>query len=368
MLPLHLMNEVPVTTPFSQKKPYLIAGPCSAESEEQLFEVANGLKNEGVQLIRAGVWKPRTRPGAFEGLGSLSLDWITSVRKATGMPFAIEVAQPQHVELALKAGIDVLWLGARTTVNPFLVQEIAESLQGTKVPVMVKNPVNPEVALWIGAVERVLKAGITELAAVHRGFSVFEPGRYRNAPLWQVAIEFRQRMPQIPLFADPSHMAGKRSMVPELAQRALDLDYDGLMIEVHPKPEAALSDAAQQLSLPAFAEMMSQLVVRQADIDNAEYHFRLQELREQIDRIDRELLHLLQQRMQVEEQIGDYKRENNVAVFQKERWAEILRSRPEWASLNSLSPSWVTALYTLIHEESIRKQTEIVNLSKSGLD
>lgn len=350
---------------FRSHKPFLIAGPCSAESPEQLAQVAVELKTLGVQLIRAGVWKPRTRPGVFEGMGSEALNWIADVKAASGMPFTTEVAQPSHVEQALKAGVDVLWLGARTTVNPFLVQEIAESLKGTRVPVMVKNPVNPEVALWIGAMERVMKSGDREVAAVHRGFSVFEPGRYRNAPLWQLAIEFRQRMPQIPLFADPSHIGGQRAMVPELAQRALDLDYDGLMIEVHPDPEKALSDAAQQLNLKDFAAMLRQLVVRQPDSDNAEYHFKLQELRQQIDQIDQELLQVLRHRMEVVEQIGDYKRENNVAVFQKERWSEILKSRPDWAGLHQLSPKWVAALYNLIHEESIRKQTEIVNLSKS---
>ncbi len=345
------------------EKPLMIAGPCSAESADQLLEMAIFLKGKGINIMRAGVWKPRTRPQGFEGMGQEALEWIREAKTATGISIATEVAHPVHVDLALKAGIDILWLGARTTVNPFLVQEIADSLKGTHVPVMVKNPVNPDVNLWMGAVERIRLSGDREIAAIHRGFSVLEPSQYRNPPLWQLAFEFRRQMPDIPLICDPSHITGNRTLVPEIAQRALDLDYDGIMIEVHPDPEYALSDAAQQLSKADFVKLLDSLQVRNAFSESITFINQLEKLRGQIDRMDKELLNIIAERMKLVEQIGEYKRDNNVTVFQKERWSQIFSSRTDWAKILEINPTLVAQIYQLIHDESVRKQSEIVNQS-----
>jgi chorismate mutase len=343
-------------------KPLIIAGPCSAETEEQVWETVTQIKKEGyAHVIRAGVWKPRTRPGSFEGMGEAALPWLQAVKKETGLPVAVEVATPEHIELALKYGVDILWVGARTTVNPFNVQEIADALRGVDVPVLVKNPVNPDLALWIGAFERLQNSGIKKLAAIHRGFSNMQETKYRNSPMWQIAIELKTQYPQLPLIGDPSHMAGKRAYLFELAQRALDLNYDGLIIESHRDPDKAWSDAAQQLTPVALGEMLHQLQVREADVPDAAFHSHMDELRQKIDNIDRELLEVLAARMAVVEKMGEYKRDNGVTIFQIDRWKQVHQSRAQMAGKLGLYKDMVEDLYRLIHDASIRKQTEVMN-------
>ncbi|MBC8155094.1 MAG: bifunctional 3-deoxy-7-phosphoheptulonate synthase/chorismate mutase type II [Bacteroidetes bacterium] len=345
-------------------KPLIIAGPCSAETEEQVIETARQLKALGaVHAIRAGVWKPRTRPGSFEGMGEAALPWIRRAKAETGLPFAVEVATPEHVELALKYGVDILWIGARTTVNPFNVQELADSLRGVDVPVLIKNPVNPDLALWIGAFERIAGAGITKLGAIHRGFSTGEASKYRNIPMWQIAIELKSTFPQLPLIGDPSHMAGKRAYLYELAQTALDLNYDGLIVESHIDPDKAWSDAAQQLTPTAFGEMLDHLHIRQVQSENIEFQSVLEQVRTKIDSVDRQLVEMLAARMALVEKLAEYKRDNNVTLFQPDRWKEILRSRTELATKLNLYPELVEEIYKIIHMESIRKQTEVMNHS-----
>lgn len=342
-------------------QPFVIAGPCSAESPEQLAIVAQALKNLGITIMRAGVWKPRTRPDSFEGMGETSLKWIADIKQETGLAFATEVANPNHVELALKAGVDVLWIGARTTVNPFSVQEIANALQGTDRIVLVKNPINPDLSLWIGALERLHRAGMKKLGAIHRGFSSFQKSRFRNQPLWQIPLELKTQHPNIPLIGDPSHIAGNRNLIFEVSQKSLDLDYDGLMIETHPNPDKALSDAQQQVTPDSLKEILSQLRMSERSSSNALFINQLEALREKIDHIDQELIETLSTRMKMIEKIGDYKKENHVTVFQLERWDEIMQTRPEWARLALLSPDFIRELYKIIHDESIRIQTEIMN-------
>lgn len=343
-----------------------MAGPCSAESEAQLRAVTAALKDLNVDTIRAGVWKPRTRPNNFEGKGTEALQWISDIRKEYDVRFAIEVASPYHVEKALEYGIDVLWLGTRTTVNPFLVQEIADAMKGAEVAAMVKNPINPDLELWIGAIERIYNAGITQIAAVHRGFSFFQKSKFRNIPIWQIPLALKSRIPEVTLFCDPSHIAGKRDLVMEVSQQALDLNYDGLMIEVHPDPENALSDPEQQLHPKTMGDMLNHLESRKPTSQDAFFINKLEELREKIDNIDRELLETLATRMKVVEQIGDYKKENNVAIFQLERWNEILESRPEWGKFLEMNPEFIVELYKLVHDESLKIQTDI--LKKSPAD
>ncbi|HRJ31901.1 MAG TPA: bifunctional 3-deoxy-7-phosphoheptulonate synthase/chorismate mutase type II [Cyclobacteriaceae bacterium] len=343
------------------QQPLLIAGPCSAESPEQLMEVAQAVKSMGISVMRAGVWKPRTRPNSFEGKGKEALAWIKEVKQKTGLAFAIEVANPAHVELACEAGVEILWVGARTTVNPFTVQEIADALQGIDKIVLVKNPINPELSLWIGALERLNRAGIQKLGAIHRGFSSFQKSRFRNQPLWQIALELKTLHPELPLIADPSHIAGNRNMIFEVSQKALDLDYDGLMIETHPDPDRALSDAQQQITPTVLATILKDLRVSERASSNALFINQLEALREKIDHLDQELIELLSTRAKLTEQIGEYKKENNVTVFQLERWNEIMNTRPEWAKLAHVSPDFVRELYKIIHDESIRIQTEIMN-------
>lgn len=342
-------------------KPLIIAGPCSAETEEQVHETVTQIAREGyAHVIRAGVWKPRTRPGSFEGMGEAALPWLAAVKKETGLPIAVEVATPDHIELALKYGIDILWVGARTTVNPFNVQEIADALKGVDVPVLVKNPVNPDLALWIGAFERLQNSGLKKLAAIHRGFSNMQETKYRNSPFWQIAIELKTQFPQLPLIGDPSHMAGKRAYLFELAQRALDLNYDGLIIESHRDPDKAWSDAAQQLTPVALGEMLHELHIRRASY-GADYQSELERLRAKIDHLDRELLEVLAARMAVVEKLGEYKRDNNVAVLQLDRWKEVHNTRADLGKKLNLYPETVEELFKLIHMESIRKQTEVMN-------
>lgn len=340
----------------------LISGPCGAESLDQLLQTAEALKALGsVQLFRSGVWKPRTRPGSFEGKGEQALLWLKEVKSQFGFKTTVEVATAQHVELALKHGVDVLWIGARSSSNPFSVQEIADALQGVDVPVLVKNPVQADLPLWIGALERVQRAGIHKLAAVHRGFHFYGKNRYRNEPLWQIPIELRTQFPELPLICDPSHIAGKRELLGEVAQKALDLGYDGLMIESHCNPDAALSDREQQLKPSELGDLLAKLVHREQVHKGDARENRLIELRAIIDRIDEELLNNLQRRTQVIEQIGTYKKEHNISIFQLERWQEILRTRAEWAGRLGLSPSHVEKICQLLHEESIRLQNALMN-------
>lgn len=342
-------------------KPLIIAGPCSAETEEQVTETVSRIAKEGyAHVIRAGVWKPRTRPGSFEGMGEAALPWLAAVKKETGLPIAVEVATPQHIELALKYGIDILWIGARTTVNPFNVQDLADALKGVDVPVLIKNPVNPDLALWVGAFERIAGAGIKKMAAIHRGFSNAQETKYRNSPMWQLAVELKTLFPQLPIIGDPSHMAGKRAYLFELAQRALDLNYDGLIIESHRNPDDAWSDASQQLTPEALGEMLRELEVRKPSYGE-DFQSELDRLRQKIDNIDRELLEVLAARMAVVEKLGEYKRDNSVAVLQLDRWKQVHNSRAEQGKKLNLYPEMVEELFKLIHMESIRKQTEVMN-------
>lgn len=343
-------------------KPLMIAGPCSAETEEQVHETVAQIAAEGfAHVLRAGVWKPRTRPGSFEGMGEAALPWLTAAKKAAGLPLAVEVATPEHIELALKYGVDILWIGARTTVNPFNVQEIADALRGVDVPVLVKNPVNPDLALWIGAFERLQNSGLKKLGAIHRGFSNMQENKYRNSPMWQLALELKRLHPDLPLIGDPSHMAGKRDYLAELTQRFMDLDYDGLIIETHRDPAAAWSDAAQQLTPAALSQLLASVEVPQPDTPDKLYHSHMDELRARIDNIDRELLEVLAARMAIVEKMGEYKRDNSVTIFQIDRWKQVHASRAEMARKLGLYSDLVEDMYRLIHEASIRRQTEVMH-------
>ncbi|WP_234735919.1 chorismate mutase [Tellurirhabdus bombi] len=343
-------------------KPLIISGPCSAETEEQVVETARQLASlNAVHVLRAGVWKPRTRPGSFEGQGEKALPWLQRAKAETGLPVAVEVATPEHIELALKYGVDILWIGARTTVNPFNVQEIADALRGVDVPVLIKNPVNPDLALWVGAFERIAGAGITKLAAIHRGFSTGETSKYRNIPLWQLAIELKDMFPNLPVIGDPSHMAGKRAYLQELSQMSMDLNYDGLIVESHIDPDNAWSDAAQQLTPVHFGEMLDQLQIRKVESSNVEFKGALEQIRATIDNVDRQLVEMLAARMALVEKLAEYKRENNVTIFQPDRWKELHESRSKQAKKMGLYPELVEEIFKIIHMESIRKQTELMN-------
>ncbi len=347
------------------RAPFLISGPCSAESEAQVLASCLPLKDLGASVLRAGVWKPRTRPNSFEGHGEKALPWVIEAKKQTGLPVAVEVATPAHVELALKYGIDILWIGARTTVNPFSVQDIADALRGVDVPVWIKNPVNPDLALWIGAIERVAGAGKTKIAAIHRGFSTTDT-HYRNAPMWQIALALKTELPDLPLIGDPSHMGGKRAYLAELSQKFLDLNYDGLMIESHANPAEAWSDAAQQLTATDLAHLLACLSMRVGRQDNTDAGFQdeLATLRQKIDHIDKEFIQLLRLRMNLVEQVCDYKIAHNVAIFQTERWNDIFQTRNAWAEELEINPAFVEEIYKLIYIESIRKHHESQKLSQ----
>jgi chorismate mutase len=358
---MELMELQPFTFEgVSNERPLVIAGPCSAESEAQMVETATQLSALGIKIFRAGIWKPRTRPGSFEGYGSIALPWMKSVKEATGMLTATEVANVKHVYEALKAGIDILWIGARTSANPFAVQEIADALRGVDVPVLIKNPVNPDIELWIGAIERMYMAGVTRLAAGHRGFSTYEKMAYRNDPNWQIPIELRRRIPNIPLIVDPSHICGNRERLLEISQKAMDLNYDGIIIEAHINPDVALSDAKQQLTPQQLGELLKKLVIRREYIENGSL-VTIEELRSQIDKIDDKIVELLEKRMHISEQIGKIKKENNIAVLQAKRWHQIITQRIQEGKDKGLSEEFIETIFKAIHEESINHQTAIMN-------
>ena len=341
--------------------PLLIAGPCSAETETQVLEIANELKATDTNVYRAGIWKPRTRPGNFEGVGSLALDWLNKVKKDTGILTTTEVANPNHVELALQNNIDILWIGARTTVNPFIVQEIAESLKGTDKIILVKNPVNPDLSLWLGAIERFYTSNIKNIGAIHRGFSTYEKTKYRNNPEWQIAIDLQRKLPDLPLILDPSHIAGRRDLIFDLCQTALDLNYDGLMIETHNDPDNAWSDAKQQITPEKLKNITQNLKLRKVSDDDEVYQNQLNKLRAQINLHDNQLLNILGKRMSVAKKIGALKKKNNVAVFQSKRWNQILEKMIVEGAENKLSAEFIKKVFKAIHQESINNQNEIIN-------
>jgi chorismate mutase len=342
--------------------PLLISGPCSLETEQQTLETARLLaRDPRVFVYRGGVWKPRTRPGSFEGVGSIGLKWLQKVKKETGLPIGTEVANAHHTEMALKAGLDVLWIGARSTASPFVVQEIADVLKGSNAVVMVKNPVNPDVQLWMGAVERVYNAGIKNIVAIHRGFTPFRETIYRNYPNWQTVIELRRLMPNLPIICDPSHIAGKREYLFEIAQKAFDMGMEGLMLESHIDPSCALSDATQQLTPSDLGILLDRLVIRHETANNPEFENRLDMLRSRIDAIDSELLEMLSSRVEIVKQIGQYKKENNVTALQINRWSQLMENRVNIGKKLDLNEIFIKILFQLIHEDSVRMQTEIMD-------
>jgi chorismate mutase len=346
---------------FGLDHPMVIAGPCSAETEQQVLTIAHQLKDTDTNVFRAGIWKPRTRPGNFEGVGALGLKWMQRAKEETGLLLTTEVANPNHVELALEHGIDFLWIGARTTVSPFIVQEIAEALRGVDKPVLIKNPVNPDLSLWLGAVERFYKADVKNLGVIHRGFSTYEKTRYRNNPEWQIPIDLQNRFPDLPLFLDPSHIAGRRDIIFDLSQTALDLNYDGLMIETHHDPDNAWSDAAQQITPQALDQYTIDLKIRKEVGDDAIFNNKINTLRTKIDVIDHQLIEILGKRMLVADGIGELKKEHNVAVLQSKRWNEILGKMILQGEEKNLSEEFILRVFKAIHQESINHQEKIIN-------
>ena len=347
----------PLNLPSDNEQLKVIAGPCSAESEEQVMCTAKQLADKGCHIFRAGVWKPRTKPGGFEGNGEAALPWMQRVKEETGMLVAIEVATPEHIELALKYGIDILWIGARTTANPFAMQAIADSLKGVDIPVLVKNPVNPDLELWIGAMERLNQAGIKRLAAIHRGFSSYDKKIYRNLPMWQIPIELRRRIPELPIFCDPSHIGGRRELIAPLCQQAMDLGFNGLIVESHCDPDKAWSDAKQQVTPDILDYILTLLVIRDESVTTEG----ITALRKQIDELDNQLMELLSKRMRVCREIGQYKKEHNMTVLQTSRYTEILDKRGAQGSLCGMDSDFIKKVFEAVHEESVRQQIEIVN-------
>lgn len=352
-------EPISLRLPGDQERPFVIAGPCAAESEEQVLTTARELKELGCRNFRAGVWKPRTKPGCFEGHGEKALPWLQRVKNELGMAVAIEVATPEHIELALKYGIDTFWVGARTSANPFAVQALADALKGIDVPVFVKNPVNPDLELWIGALQRLNAAGVRRLAAIHRGFSSYDSSFYRNSPMWQIPIELRRRYPNLPLITDPSHIGGRRELVAPIAQQAMDLGFDGLMVECHCSPDAALSDAMQQITPATFADVVSHLVIRDESVSPEG----ISQFRRKIDEIDSQMMDLLAKRMSVCREIGHYKKEHNMTVLQTIRYSEILAKRAAQGTQGEMSPEFVASVFGHIHEESIRQQIEVMHFA-----
>ncbi len=341
------------------KTPVIISGPCSAETEHQTMETARQVAKQNVQVIRAGIWKPRTRPNMFEGVGTIGLEWLRAAKAETGLPVTVEVANVKHVYEALKFGVDILWIGARTTVNPFSVQEIADALVGVNVPVLVKNPINPDLDLWIGAIERIHQAGIDRIGAVHRGFSSFKKTKYRNPPSWEIPIELKRRIPEIPLFCDPSHICGDRKLLRPIAQKAMDLEFDGLMIESHINPDKAWSDAKQQITPEDLGKLLSQLVFRHVALRDAESE--LAELRRQIDHFDNQVIEVLAGRMNVVREIARVKKDNNITILQTKRWDDIIKTRLKKGADLKLTEDFVKDLLGLIHREAIHIQTHVLN-------
>ncbi len=344
------------------KKPLLISGPCSAESEEQVMETARRLAKQGnIHLLRAGIWKPRTRPNCFEGIGSIGLKWLKQAGKEVGLPVTVEVANVKHVYEALRMGIDILWIGARTTVNPFAVQEIADALRGVDIPVFVKNPVNPDLPLWIGALERLNQAGIKRLGAIHRGFSTHGESKYRNNPHWEIPIELMRRHPELAMVCDPSHICGRRDLLQAVAQKAMDLNFDGLMLESHINPSKALSDAKQQVTPERYGEIINSLVMRRTATNDEVAQGSLEDLRATIDGIDREVIEVLAKRMLIASEIGQFKKANGITILQPKRWDAIIRERCNLGKIEGLTEEFMTDLYNAIHKESIRHQTAVMN-------
>ncbi len=351
----------PVETTL-QKRPLIISGPCSAETEEQVVETAVRLAATGkVDMLRAGIWKPRTRPGSFEGIGTKGLPWLQRAKKESGLPVAIEVATGKQVEDALHFDVDVLWIGARTTVNPFSVQDVADALRGVDIPVLIKNPINPDLELWIGAVERVAKAGIKNIGLIHRGFSSYGNTEYRNAPMWHLAIEMKRRNPGMLLINDPSHICGRRDILQDVAQKAIDLDFDGLIIESHIDPDNAWSDAKQQITPERLGELIGSIIWRKEDINSEELHAAMEKMRTQINQLDDELLQLLGQRMKVADKIGQYKKDNNITILQTNRWNAILERAFAKGDVLGLSKEFVTRYFDAVHMESINHQNKVMN-------
>lgn len=351
------LDLLPLNLPSDNEKLTVIAGPCSAETEEQVIETARQLAYKGCHIFRAGVWKPRTKPGGFEGNGEAALPWLKRVKEETGILTSTEVATPEHVELALKYDIDILWVGARTSANPFAMQAIADSLQGVDIPVLVKNPVNPDLELWIGAMERINQAGVKRIAAIHRGFSSYDKKIYRNLPMWQIPIELRRRIPELPIFCDPSHIGGRRELIAPLCQQAMDLGFDGLIIECHCDPDKAWSDAKQQITPDILDYILGLLVIRDQSVTTEG----ISALRKQIDDLDNQLMELLSKRMRVCREIGHYKKEHNMTVLQTSRYNEILNKRGAQGSLCGMDPNFIKTIFEAVHEESVRQQIEIIN-------
>jgi chorismate mutase len=344
------------------KRPLIISGPCSAETEEQVLETAQRLAATGkVDMLRAGIWKPRTRPGSFEGVGAKGLSWLAQAKKQTGLPTTVEVATGKQVEDALHFGVDVLWIGARTTVNPFSVQELADALRGVDIPVLIKNPINPDLELWTGAVERVAKAGVKEIGLIHRGFSSYGNTEYRNAPMWHLAIEMKRRNPDMMLICDPSHISGRRDILLDVSQKSVDLDYDGLIIESHIDPDNAWSDAKQQITPEVLADLLDQIQWRVESIDETAFVVALERLRDQINQVDDELLQLLGQRMKVADKIGEYKKANSITILQTNRWNEILERAMAKGDKLGLSREFIIKYFDAVHMESISHQNKVMN-------
>lgn len=341
--------------------PLIIAGPCSAESEEQVIRTAKEISAlNKASIFRAGIWKPRTRPGQFEGVGEIGLEWLKKAKKETGLKTAVEVANLQHVNEALKHEIDFLWIGARTTVNPFSIQEIANALKGVNIPVLIKNPVNADLDLWIGAIERFQKAGITKIGVIHRGFSSSDKSQYRNKPMWEIPIELKRRMPDIPMICDPSHICGNRELLFTVSQTAMDLDYEGLMIETHYNPAIALSDAKQQVTPQALGEILQNIVVRLSSVDDIKFISKMEDVRDRIDELDNQLINLLANRMEISRSIGEYKKDTGVTILQNSRWNEIIENRTKKGIDKNLTPDFMIKIFEIIHQESIFHQNEIM--------
>lgn len=351
------LNLQPLHLPSDNERPIVMAGPCSAETEAQVMQTAQALARKSCHIFRAGLWKPRTKPGGFEGQGQKALPWLKRVKEETGMLIATEVATPQHIELCLKHSIDVLWIGARTTANPFAMQALADSLHGVDIPVLVKNPVNPDLELWIGSMERINRAGIRRLGAIHRGFSSYGGKLYRNSPMWQIPLELRRRIPALPILCDPSHIGGRRELIAPLCQQAMDLGFDGLIVETHHTPDQAWSDAQQQVTPDRLDVILSHLVVR----DKQQTVEAIDQLRRQIDDLDNQLIELLSNRMRICREIGQYKREHNITVFQASRYNEILEKRGAQATRCDMSAEFVATVFENVHQESVRQQMKIIN-------